>query len=327
MRRGHLSFDVRVPASTANLGAGFDCLGLALDIHLKVRATVLPGKGGGSQARTRGTPGSERLGRNPGQNLILRAMQHVERREGWSLPAVRLAAHNAIPLAAGLGSSAAAIVAGVGLAFALSGREISTGAVLRHATAMEGHADNVAAALLGGLVVTATRADGSVAAVRRPWPRQIRILVVTPELTLETKAAREMLPQGVSRSAAVHNLQRSALLLGALWEGNFELLWDALQDELHQECRSAKIPGLAEILRMPRMEGLLGIALSGSGPSVVALATGRFDGIGRAIARRFEASGVGCEVRCVAASDRGLVVNEAGGRRMGGRLRVQRGNK
>lgn len=302
------TFEVRVPASTANLGAGFDCFGLALDLHLIVRATVLSGIGNRSQVRSRGATGTSLLARVPEENLIFRAMQHAADREGFALPPVRLAVHNAIPIAGGLGSSAAAIVAGVSLAFAVAGRSISIDSALRYATELEGHADNVAAALLGGLVVTAAVADGAVLVVRRAWPKEIRIVIVTPDLALETKKARAVLPASVSREDAVHNLQRSALLIAALEEKRFDLLWDAMQDRLHQRCREQLIPGLAGILRMPRVPGLLGVALSGSGPSIIALATDRFDAIGGSVARHFERHRLAATIRCLDVAPGGHVI-------------------
>src|SRR5579862_3230728 len=169
------SYEVRVPASTANLGAGFDCLGLALELYLDVRATVLLEPGARAIARTRGVRGNAALPSDPDKNLIFRTMRITADREGFSLPPVRLAVQNQIPVAGGLGSSAAATVAGVALGFAVTGRAISKDATLRYATEMEGHPDNVAAALLGGLVVTFTRADGTVVAIRKRWPKVIRL--------------------------------------------------------------------------------------------------------------------------------------------------------
>jgi homoserine kinase len=305
------SFEVRVPASTANLGAGFDCFGLALQLYLTVRATVLSGAENRSQVRSRGAKGSSLFARAPEKNLIFRAMQNAAEREGFNLPHLRLAVHNTIPVAAGLGSSAAAIVAGVSLAFAVAGRTMSTGSALRYATEIEGHADNVAAALLGGLVVTAPQTDGSVLAVRKAWPEELRIVVVTPDLALETKKARAVLPATVSREDAVHNLQRSALLIAALGEKRFDLLWDALQDRLHQNSRAHLVPGLAAILQMPRAPGLLGIALSGSGPSVIALATDHFDAIGKSIALQFERHQLAATICCLDVAPGGHTITKS----------------
>ncbi|MGA8223997.1 MAG: homoserine kinase [Candidatus Acidiferrales bacterium] len=305
------TFEVRVPASTANLGAGFDCFGLALQLYLAVRATVLSGSGNRSQVRSRGAKGSSLLARVPEENLIFRAMKYAAEGESFSLPPVRLAVHNAIPVAAGLGSSAAAVVAGVALAFAVAGRTPSTASGLRYATELEGHADNAAAAFLGGLVVTAARADGTVLVVRKAWPKEIRIVAVTPDLALETKKARAVLPSRVSREDAVYNLQRSALLIAALEEKRFDLLWDAMHDRLHQSCRGPLIPGLAGILQMPRAPGLLGIALSGSGPSVIALATDHFDEIGESIAGQFERHRLAVTIRCLDVSPDGHTLKES----------------
>jgi homoserine kinase len=303
-------FEVRVPASSANLGAGFDCLGLALELYLSVRATVLSKPGTSSRARSHGVRGTSALPKSPDQNLILRAIRLTAEREGFRPPTIRLAVQNEIPVAGGLGSSAAAAVAGVALGYAVNGKSIPKETVLRYATEMEGHADNVGAALMGGFVVTFTRDDGSVVALRKRWPKMIRLILVTPSATLETKKSRAVLPQTVSRSDAVHNLQRTALFVAAIEERRFDLLWDAMEDRLHQFARQSLIPGLSDVLAMPRMTGLLGVALSGAGPSVVALATDRYDEIGKAIAGRFEQNGVASTVRILEAAQEGLTATQ-----------------
>jgi homoserine kinase len=300
------SFEVRVPASTANLGAGFDCLGLALELYLSVRATILSAPGARTLARTSGVRGSSALPRSPDQNLILRAMRLTAERENLQLPHVRLAVQNEIPVAGGMGSSAAAAVAGVALGFAVCGRPVPKETALQYAAEMEGHADNVGAAVFGGFVVTLTRADGTVIAVRKQWPKMVRLIVVTPSLTLETKKSRGVLPQMVRRVDAVHNLQRSALFVAALEERRFDLLRDAMEDKLHQSDRQGLIPGLADILAIPAMPGLIGVALSGAGPSAIGLATNRFDEIGKAIASRFERHGIDSTIRILEAAQEGL---------------------
>jgi homoserine kinase len=304
------SLEVRVPASTANLGAGFDCFGLALNLHLTVRATFLSGVANRSRVRSRGAKGSALLARVPEENLIFQAMQRVAQQEGFTLPAIRLAVHNLIPVAGGLGSSAAAIVAGTVLAFSAAGRKMTRDAALHYATKLEGHADNVAAALLGGLAVTAIRENGTVVAIRKDWPVEIRIVAVTPDLALETKKARAVLPRNIQREDAVHNLQRSALLLAALEEKRFDLLWDALQDRLHQHYRESLVPGLGDILRSPHAPGLLGIALSGAGPSIIALANDRFEEIGKSVAGHFERHGLASTVRILDATATGQTTTE-----------------
>ena len=145
---------------------------------------------------------------------------------------------NEIPMASGLGSSAAATVAGVVLGFSVAGRAVPKEAALQYAAEVEGHTDNVAASLLGGLVVTFTRDDGSIIGVQKRWPKMIRAVAVTPLFELATKKSRAVLPKTVDRTDAVHNLQRSALLVAALEERRYDLIWDALQDRLHQTYRA-----------------------------------------------------------------------------------------
>jgi homoserine kinase len=286
---------VRVPASTANLGPGFDCLGLALKLYLTVRARVAPGASDACSLRISGE-GAEELTSNEG-NLIFRAMRLTAEREGLSLPPLELDVDNELPLARGLGSSATGIVAGIKLASLFCDRELSAGTVLRYAVEMEGHADNVAAAYLGGLVVSCLKPDGSVLAVKRPWSSELKVVVVSPEAFLKTAETRSVLPVNVQREDAVFNLQRVALFVAALEAGAYDLLWDAMQDRLHQAHRQSLVPGLAEALATRPQPGLVGIALSGSGPSVVALARDRSVDIGEAIAENFRRRDVPAKVR------------------------------
>jgi homoserine kinase len=304
------SFEVRVPASTANLGAGFDCFGLALDLYLTVRATVHVDPDAPTIVRTRGIEGSAALPSSPEENLIYRAMQHTAQRLNFELPSIRLAVQNDIPLSGGLGSSAAAIVAGISLAFALSGRRYSEDFALRCAAELEHHTDNVAAALLGGFVVSFLRADGHIVALRSAWPKDLQVLALTPKMTLDTGTARAALPKTVPHADAVHNLQRSALFLAALGSGTYDLIWDAMQDRLHQPFREPLIPGLAEVLAIPHIDGLVGVALSGAGPTVIALATHNFDPIARYVIEKFAVVGLDTTVRQLSADEDGVLVRE-----------------
>jgi homoserine kinase len=303
------SIEVRVPASTANLGAGFDCLGLALEMYLTARATVQIRPGSRTLARTRGL-GSASLPKSPEQNLIFRAMRYAAEREGFELPVVRLAVKNEIPMAGGLGSSAAAAVAGIALAYRTAGLPLSRENALRYASEIEGHADNAGAALHGGLVVTYAQTGGWMGAMRLAWPKMIRVIAVTPAIGLATKKSRAVLPAQVPRDDAVRNLQRSALFIAAIETRRYDLIWDAMQDRLHQTYRQKLIPGLAEVLAIPQIPGLLGLALSGSGPSIVALATAGFDEIGKVIAACFERAGVAATIRFLEVAQDGLSILE-----------------
>jgi homoserine kinase len=290
------SFSLRVPASTANLGAGFDCFGLALKLYLTVRAKTVPESSVACQVRNTGE-GSDGALASTEENLILRSMRLTAEREGLTLPPLELDVNSELPLARGLGSSATAIVAGITLASLVCDRQLSAETVLRYAAEMEGHADNVAAAYLGGLVVTCVKPDGSVLAVKRSWPSELKVVVVSPEAFLKTAESRVVLPANVPRAEAVFNLQRVALFGAALEAGAYDLLWEAMQDRLHQVHRQSLVPGLAEALATPPQPGLVGIALSGSGPSVVALAHDHSDDIGETIAEKFRQRDVPARVR------------------------------
>ena len=296
--------EVRVPASAGNLGAGFDCFGLALELYLTVRVTVDPQSLQPCRMHSRGE-GYGTILPHTADNLIFRAMSFAAEKQGLTLPPISIEADNEIPLGSGLGSSAAAIIAGLTLGAALCDREISNDLVLRYATELEGHSDNVAASLLGGLVVTCTAQDGSVIAVRKYWPSDIKVIVVSPHATLETARARAALSPLVSHDDAVHNLQRTALFTAALEEHRYDLLWEATRDRLHQERRQSLVPGLADALATPRRPNLLGLSLSGAGPSVLALAQDHFDELGLVIAECFHRHGIDSTVRVLDVDDLG----------------------
>jgi homoserine kinase len=306
--RRQQSFKVRVPASTANLGCGFDCLALALDLHLTVRATVLANSAEKSSAHITGIEGSSELPTAPENNLMLRAMRHTADREKFSLPTLRLDAQNEIPLGGGLGSSAAAVVAGVVLAYKVANKKVTQNMLLQRAAEIEGHADNAAAALFGGLVVAMSRDDKTFDAIHLKWPRKIRAVVVTPHRSLDTKSSRAALPNLIALKDAVHNLQRSAVFVAALASRRYELLWDAMRDRLHQPYRYSLVPGLEEILTMEKPSGVLGIALSGAGPSVLVLATEKSKEAGDLVAGQFKKSGLASTVRILKAAQKGLQI-------------------
>ena len=298
---------VRLPASTSNLGPGFDCFGLALKLYLTVNATAVPESSEPCRVTTTGAKENEALPRNA-INLIYRAMTFAARREEFELPPVDLAVHNEIPLASGLGSSAAAIVAGIKLAGLITERELSNQVIQNYATEFEGHPDNIAAALYGGFSASCISNDGSVVSARFEWPSHIRVIVVSPHSQLPTHVARAALPRTISRVDAVHNLQRTALFISALAQQRYDLLWEATRDRLHQPQREALVPGLAEALALPRMQGLLGIALSGAGPSIVALVDDNDEEIGARIASCFSKHQIESTVRTLETDNDGCRV-------------------
>jgi homoserine kinase len=291
-----MTTEVRVPASTSNLGPGFDCFGLALKLYLTVKATAVAGTSERCRVITTGAKENEALPRNA-VNLIYRAMAFAAGREGLVLPPLELLVHNEIPLASGLGSSAAAIVAGIKLGGLIAGRGIPDQKIQNYATEFEGHPDNVAASLYGGFLASCIGADGNVVSAKFAWPSQIRAVVVSPHSQLPTHVTRLALPRTVSRADSVHNLQRTALFTAAIAQQRYELLWEAMRDRLHQPQRESFVPGLAEALSLPRMPGSLGVALSGAGPSIVALVDDNDDEIGEKIASCFRARKIESTVR------------------------------
>ena len=302
-----MTIETRVPASTSNLGPGFDCFGLALKLYLTVRATPTPDSSIPCRVTTTGAPENEALPTNS-TNLIYRAMSFAARRESISLPPLELLVHNEIPLASGLGSSAAAIVAGIKLAGLITGQNIPDQTIQNYATEFEGHPDNVTASLYGGFVASCVRNEGTVVTTKFNWPDRIRIVVVSPRSQLPTHVARAALPRTVSREDAVHNLQRTALFVSALAQQRYDLLWEAMRDRLHQPQRESLVPGLAEALALPQMQGLLGIALSGAGPSIVALVDNNEEEIGDRLASCFRAHRIESTVRILEADNDGCRV-------------------
>jgi homoserine kinase len=254
---------VRVPATSANLGPGFDALGLALALHNEVTieeaADVSVSVEGEGRGRLEGGA----------KNLVARAVALGYEVAGRPFRGARVRCLNRIPLSRGLGSSAAAWVGGLLAANALMGEPLDRSALLTTAARAEGHPDNVAAALLGGLTVSC--ADGTrVTAVSLPVPREIAWVVLLPESESSTADARAVLPETLSRADAVFNVQRVSLLLAALAGRRAELLDLAMQDRLHQPYRQRLFPWMEAVATAGRRAGGLGCVLSGAGPSMLA---------------------------------------------------------
>lgn len=287
---------LQVPATTANLGAGFDALGLALDLYC--RFTFTPAA---TTAITCQGLHADRLATDA-SNLAFRAFAHACAALGRPVPAVALAIANAVPIGSGLGSSSAAIVGGVVGAVRWFGADWSPQRALDCALELEGHPDNIAPALLGGAVVAAVERN-TVHTLHFLPPPHLTCLVATPHATESTHASRGRLPRTVPLEDAVFNLSRTGLLVGALLADRLDLLGIATQDRLHQTARLQRLPGAAEAMAAAVAAGAKAAALSGSGPSVLALVDAR-DGVGPAVAAglqaAFAAAGVTAEVRALA---------------------------
>lgn len=255
-------FVVRVPASSANLGPGFDALGLALGVYLTCRfrhSETLSIRVSGRDA--------ERISTGT-DNLIWQTAAAVAASHRQPMPPIELEIQNDIPLSRGMGSSAAALTAGVVIADQLLGLGWKPLRVLDEAARLEGHPDNVAACTLGSIVASAIDSGGVARAVRIDLPLKFSVAIVVPDFELPTSHSRSVLPDCYSAADAVFNVQRAALLVAALATGSTAAFPAALEDRFHQQYRAALVPGLDEILKL-RAPGLLGCALSGAGPSIV----------------------------------------------------------
>ncbi len=258
---------IRVPASTSNLGPGFDALGLALALYLEVDVLAITEDGAGEvRCSFRSEP-------PPGENLIVTGFRRVCAALGATgVASLDVVVNCEIPPCSGLGSSAAALVAGGRLA-ALVVEGVTESILIDVLTAIEGHPDNITAAMLGGLVAGCVDAQGHVLAVAAPWPGHVHVVIATPAVGLLTKTARAVLPSHVSREDAIFNVQRVALLLQAVATGRVDVLAEAFADRLHQPYRASLVPGLAEVLACDA-PGKLGAFLSGAGPSVAVCVAG-----------------------------------------------------
>jgi homoserine kinase len=295
---------IRVPATSANLGPGFDSLGLALDlwnetvIRLAIEFTVQV-KGEGAEKLS--------LGEN---NLIIQSAQKLADCVGKHLPPFHVDCVNHIPLSSGLGSSAAAKLTGLLAANSLLGKPLSSAEILDLATEMEGHPDNVAPALLGGLVVS-TMDHGNVMAhkiVGAENAPALCITVVFPEFHLPTQESRTALPQQVSLKDAVHNISRAVLVTEAFRQGDVELLGKAMTDTLHQPHRLPLIPGAQAAMDAAKAAGAAAVALSGAGPSVIAFSSKQDSAIGEAMKRAFEERGLQARIFPLKMSNHGAEI-------------------
>ena len=297
---------IRVPASSANLGSGVDTLGLALSLDLRV---VMSEAAAPSVAFGEGF--TEPLADE--DNLVLAGVRAAEAAAGRTLAPLTIAIDSQIPLSRGLGSSAAAIVAGVLGANALLGAPLSRAECLAVAARVEGHPDNVAPALLGGLTV-AMQEGGTVLARRLPTPRLAAVLAV-PDAALSTKTARAVLPERVLLRDAVAQVQRVSLLLAGLLCGEEGLLASGAQDRLFTPYRRALVPAFDGAERAALAAGALGVTISGAGPSILALSRPEETApVREALTRALEEAGVAGRVLALSIDETGAQVSlEEGG--------------
>ena len=290
---------VRVPATSANLGAGFDCLGIALDIWNTVEiqesdevSIHLEGEG------TDELPRDER-------NLVYQACMYLFDKVGQGAPALRVTCHNTIPLKRGLGSSASAIAGGLTAANLFAGGPLSREDLLNLALELEEYPDNVAPSFTGGCAIV-LRDDSRWFTRPVPLPPELRAVLFIPKTEIVTGYARAILPRRVSRRDAVHNLGRVALMVNALTSGRLGDLSIATQDRLHQPARTKLFPPMGDVINAALEAGALGAFLSGAGPTILALANENEEAIGRAMVETGRRAGNPGEMRIVNPSSKGV---------------------
>ena len=291
---------VKAPATTANMGPGFDCLGMALDIWNTVSVEL-------------GEPGLEiREEDNEDlhpmeSNLIVKSFRTAFAAAGKTAPPAMFICENVIPLGKGLGSSSAAAVCGLIAGNELAGRPLSQERILELAVEVEGHPDNSAAALLGGCQIVASDDDRLVTA-SVPIPEDLSAVVLVPDVRMPTSEARSLLTDQVSRADAVFNMGRVGLLVRGLATGDFSDLATATQDKLHQPARQSVFHPMGVIFRAALDAGALGVFLSGSGSSILALANDREMTIGYEMAEAASKAGVGGDFKVTKPSTQGAHV-------------------
>lgn len=266
----------KVPATTANLGPGFDCLGLALPIYniITIEETVMPSTGIEVNVMKdfENAELIEELDSIPNDkdNIVYKAVEILYNLVGQDPSEIKINIKSSIPIAKGLGSSASVIVGGLMAANDLLGNPADEAALLSIATEAEGHPDNVVPAILGGLVMSSMEDDGSVIYRRLDWPEDWHITVCIPDFELATNISRSVLPEKVPMEDAKFNARRLAMLIHAIDTVDAKLMKSALEDRLHQPYREKLVPGFKEIKEaLKHEENVLGTVISGAGPSIV----------------------------------------------------------
>lgn len=270
-----MKVSVKVPATTANFGSGFDCLGMALPIYniVTIEETVLPGTGIEiniiSEEDSEDDLAIEHIPRDE-NNIVFKAVELLYNSIGQSPSELKITIKSQIPIAKGLGSSASVIVGGLLAANELLNKPADEAALLSIAAEVEGHPDNITPAIIGGLTLTSQEDDGSIVYRKLAWPDEWTLTLCIPDYELSTDISRSVLPKEVPMKDATFNAGRMAMFVEALHTKDAELMKLALQDKLHQPYRTKLVPGLNEIMdNLKHEENVIGCVLSGAGPAIL----------------------------------------------------------
>ena len=310
-----MKVSVKVPASSANIGPGFDCLGLALPIYntITIEETVLPGTGIEinmmSEEETIDEMVFDSIPRDE-NNIVYKAVEMLYNSIGQVPSELKINIQAQIPIARGLGSSSSVIVGGLLAANKLLGSPADETALLAIATEVEGHPDNVAPAILGGFVLATQEDDGSITYTKLKWPEEWDLTVCIPDFQLSTENARSVLPKEVPMQDAIFNAKHLALLIEAVDTADAKLMKLALKDKLHQPYREKLVPGMKEIMEaFIHEDGVLGCVLSGAGPSLLIISHKYdVDKIKSVVKDIWEKQNIKVDIRTLKVEEQGAVV-------------------
>lgn len=314
-----MKVSVKVPATSANIGPGFDCMGLALPIYntVTIEETVLPGTGveinvlADSDAIDQASLDHIPLDEN---SIVYKAVELLYNSIGQTPSELKITIHSSIPVTRGLGSSSSVIVGALLAANELLGRPADEAALLSIATEIEGHPDNVAPAILGGLIIAAQEDDGSVTYRKLEWPEEWALTVCIPDFELATEIARSVLPKEVPMKDAIFNAQKLAMLLHAVNTKDSELMKSALKDRLHQPYRMKLIPGLDKIMdNLKHFENVLGCVISGAGSTILVISEKNdLDKVRNVVKETWANQNIKCDIRTLSIENNGaqVITNE-----------------
>lgn len=303
---------VKVPATTANLGPGFDCLGLALPIYneITVEETVMPGSGieiniieDSETYDILSIPKDE-------NNIVYKAIELLYNFIGQTVSDIKITIKTNIPVARGLGSSASVIVGGLMAANKLLGSPADDNVLLAIATEVEGHPDNVAPALFGGFCLSSFEDDCSVSCSKILWPEDWKLTVLIPDYELDTKIARSVLPESISIPDAAFNVRKCAMLVDAVYRQDSELMKKCLTDKIHQPYRERLIKGFPELKELlANKDDILGCVISGAGPTILVISKNDgFEKIENEVKKVFDDLNVNCDIRTLSIENKGTLV-------------------
>ena len=314
-----MKISVKVPATTANIGPGFDCLGMALPMYntITIEETVLPGTGVEINVMSDGDSIDQlSLDQVPTDenSIVYKAVELLYNSIGQTPSELKINIQSNIPVARGLGSSASVIVGGLVAANELLGKPADFDVLLSIATEVEGHPDNITPAIVGGLVISSQEDDGSVVYSRLNWPDEWKITVCVPDFELSTDIARSVLPEEVPMKDAIFNTKRMAMFVDAVYKKDSNLMKLALQDRLHQPYRMKLVPGLDNIMdNLRHFDNVLGVVLSGAGSSILVISEkNNIDKIHDVVRDTWANQNIKCTIKTLSVENKGaqIISNE-----------------